>query len=196
MNKLIASLVVTPFLSKNPLTVASIISFRSYGCKSTALQHQQGSGSNMQKYSMYARKSELLSHRFQLQQFSELSTMTRIWFKLVIGEEKFSSTSLFMNDDDIISDFRRAVKNEIGPLLNHVASAQLHVYPPETEVPVPADTNPCPVESKVSEHSTTSKSSYLVVAPPQPPSPALEVEELNADTEKRKRDSQQAQDGE
>ncbi len=89
--------------------------------------------------------------------------MPTVWSELIIGKVIYP-ISLCLNDGDVIDDLRDTVKNKAGPLLARVSSLQLNVYPPGTTVPVPADTEPCLLDSYVSEHATTTKRRYIVVA--------------------------------
>ena len=103
-----------------------------------------------------------------------------------------------MNVDFVIDDLRAYVMDKCPNHLYHVNSAQLNVYPPGTAVPVPAHTDPCPLESQVSEHSTTARRGYIVVAPLHQPSSneALLAQLEQLKKELRERKNQLAQEGE
>ncbi len=125
--------------------------------------------------------------------------MPTVWLQLVVGEAEYS-ISLFLNVNCVIDKLKNVVKKECARFLKHVSSAQLDVYPPGTTVPVPSETDPCPLESYVREYSTTSKRRYIVVAPSQQQS-SPDIGELQAkveDTEIENEcgESQPAEEGE
>ena len=144
MNKFLASRATSRLFSinnKNQADAASVISItRPYGGRSAAT-HQ-----------LLVRFIDGLhsQNSWNYKRFQQFSTgTTKVWFQLVaIGEEELSSTSVILKDDDVIDELKRAVKIEIGPLLDRVSAVQLKVYPPGTTIPVPADVKPCPVVPK------------------------------------------------
>jgi hypothetical protein len=170
MNKFLTSRATSLLFSiknKNQSAAASVIITRSYGQRSAAKQQLRFIGLHDQ-------------NSWKLQRFQQFSTGTRVWFQLVIGEEDKSNRTVAAIDVDVttsdftIFDFSKAVKNESGPLLNHVVAMQLDVYPPGTAVPVPVGTDPCDPRSRVSDHFVADEDTFIVVAPSQ---------QMNADGE-------------
>jgi len=66
-----------------------------------------------------------------------MSTTIKVWFQLFLGDTALDPFKVTLNQNDDIADLKKAVKIECGDNLQGVSSAQLRVYPPGTQVPVP-----------------------------------------------------------
>ena len=65
----------------------------------------------------------------------------KVWFQLFLGNAALDPFKVTLKKNDDIADLMKAVKIECGDNLQGVSSAQLRVYPPGTQVPVPEGTN-------------------------------------------------------
>jgi hypothetical protein len=65
----------------------------------------------------------------------------KVWFQLFLGDAGLSPIYVTLTENDVIADLMKAVKIECGDNLQGVSSAQLRVYPPGNQVPVPEGTN-------------------------------------------------------
>ena len=70
-----------------------------------------------------------------------MSTTMKVWFQLFRGNAGLLPVYVTSKKNDVIADLMKAVKIECGDNLQGVSSAQLRVYPPGTQVPVPEGTN-------------------------------------------------------
>ena len=65
----------------------------------------------------------------------------KVWFQLFRGNAGLLPVYVTLKKNDVIADLMKAVKIECGDNLQGVSSAQLRVYPPGNQVPVPEGTN-------------------------------------------------------
>ena len=70
-----------------------------------------------------------------------MSITMNVWFQLFLGHTAQTPFKVTLKKNDDIADLMKAVKIECGDNLQGVSSAQLRVYPPGTQVPVPEGTN-------------------------------------------------------
>ena len=95
-----------------------------------------------------------------------MSTTTKVWFQLFLGDTALDPVTVTLNRNDDIDDLKGAVKIECGENLQGVSSAQLRVYPPGTQVPIPegADDTALDPRRRVDDLNGDSVT-FVIVAP-------------------------------
>ena len=91
-----------------------------------------------------------------------------VWFQLFLGHTAQTPFKVTLKKNDDIADLMDAVKIKCGDNLQGVSSAQLRVYPPGTQVPVPEGTNDPTLDPGLVVHlnwGASSKNAFVIVAP-------------------------------
>ena len=98
-----------------------------------------------------------------------MSTTIKVWFQLFLGDTALDPFKVTLKKNDDISDLMEAVKIKCENSLSAIDSAQLRVYPPGTQVPVPEgadDPNLIPEGPVVHLNwGSIRKNAFVIVAP-------------------------------